>query len=523
MKSLTALKAIFIFSMVNLIAYHLPLLTYALNNLDFMNVQSLMTLLTLLLIGFVVSIVALSFLYLVSHHLIKPFCILVVCINSIAFYFIYTYQIVLDKSMIGNILNTDLGEASSYFHPKLVGFFVCLGLIPSYLLWKTKLEPASRGKVLVCVCITLIMSGGWLYATSSCWLWIDKHAKKVGSLILPWSYVFNLARFGQAQRRFDQPQLLLPLATSSSGQKTVVVLVIGESARAASFSLYGYKNTTNPEMALLDVQALPNVHACSTYTTASLRCILSHTDSSSEIATTYEPLPSYLHRHGVDVIWRTNNWGEPKVDVDEYIKGDQLRQNCEADSCNYDEVLLTGLLERIKNSKKNKVFVILHQSGSHGPAYSTKYPPQFEKFTPVCRSVELHQCTQQELNNAYDNTIVYTDHFLAQVIQGLSSIEDRASMLMYISDHGESLGEKGLYLHGTPVLIAPSEQTKVPFIFWASTLFKNKFNLKDRPLQKASGYSQHNIFHTVMGAFDMTSTIYDESLNILQPSNTASH
>jgi len=316
---------------------------------------------------------------------------------------------------------------------------------------------------------------------------------------------------------------LLPLATSSSGQKTVVVLVIGESARAASFSLYGYKNTTNPEMALLDVQALPNVHACSTYTTASLRCILSHTDSSSEIATTYEPLPSYLHRHGVDVIWRTNNWGEPKVDVDEYIKGDQLRQNCEADSCNYDEVLLTGLLERIKNSKKNKVFVILHQSGSHGPAYSTKYPPQFEKFTPVCRSVELHQCTQQELNNAYDNTIVYTDHFLAQVIQGLSSIEDRASMLMYISDHGESLGEKGLYLHGTPVLIAPSEQTKVPFIFWASTLFKNKFNLKDRPLQKASGYSQHNIFHTVMGAFDMTSTIYDESLNILQPSNTASH
>jgi lipid A ethanolaminephosphotransferase len=225
-------------------------------------------------------------------------------------------------------------------------------------------------------------------------------------------------------------------------------------------------------------------------------------------------LPSYLQRFGVDVIWRTRNWGEPPIVVQTYEKASDLSANCSGAPCDYDEVLLSGLEQRIRTSSSKRVFVVLHQSGSHGPAYYTKYPSEFEYFKPVCKSVELSKCTQQELVNAYDNTIRYEDDFLFRAIGVLEKFQDTSTLLIYVSDHGESLGEYGMYLHGIPYSIAPDVQKEVPFIVWMSDPFIRQKAVQVSRLESQSAHSQHDVFHTVMGAFSMRSAAYDGEYDI---------
>jgi lipid A ethanolaminephosphotransferase len=288
------------------------------------------------------------------------------------------------------------------------------------------------------------------------------------------------------------------------------VLVIGESARAQNFSLYGYGRDTNPMLARSGAIALREAHSCATYTTAALRCMLSHRGSNAHAAND-EPLPSYLHRHGVEVIWRTNNFGEPPMKVTSFEHAAQIRNRC-AHECNraeFDEVLLQGLAERLRNAPEGaKTLVVLHQAGSHGPQYFKKYPPEFERFKPTCRTVDLQQCTREELVNAYDNTIAYTDFFLDRVIERLKSLTGTASVMLYMSDHGESLGEHGLYLHGIPMSMAPDVQTYVPLVVWMSDEFTRRAGISPRCLRERSDLSDDVVFHSVLGAFALTSKVY---------------
>ncbi len=222
----------------------------------------------------------------------------------------------------------------------------------------------------------------------------------------------------------------------------------------------------------------------------------------------YEILPNYLYRNDVDVIWRTSNWGEPPVHIKEYETNDQLATNCKGEGCAYDEVLLTGLKERISSSKKDKIFVVLHTSTSHGPTYSKKYPAQFELFKPVCNSVELGNCSKEELINAYDNTVVYTDYILHNLIEDLKQLKEYNSAMLFVSDHGESLGENNLYMHGLPMSIAPKEQYEIPFIVWVSDHSKQ--------LKPNKTLTQNHVFHSVLKFLDMKSPIYDENMDIFE-------
>ena len=220
-------------------------------------------------------------------------------------------------------------------------------------------------------------------------------------------------------------------------------------------------------------------------------------------------MPNYLYRNNVDVIWRTNNWGEPPIHIKEYQNREILKQKCNGDGCNYDEILLTDLKEQIQACKKNKILIILHTSTSHGPTYSKKYPPQFEAFKPVCNSVELGKCTQTELLNAYDNTIVYTDYILSKVIDDLKELKEYKSALLFVSDHGESLGEKNLYMHGLPMSIAPKEQYEIPFIVW----------LSDNSLKQVKPnkmITQNYVFHSVLNFLNIESPIYNKEMTIFK-------
>lgn len=509
-KETSASWFVFIATLCNTILYHYPLALFAVSRLDETSLNGVLTLITLLILEVAITAFFLFCLLIINTMLTKIISIILALINSVALYFMQTYHAMLDLTMVDNILNTQFSEASSYFHPTLFIYLFFLGIVPSWFIARIKFSKISRFKLLTQAISIVVITILWFYINASTWLWFDKYSKLLGAQIMPWSYVFNTYRYYSNLTTRSPEQKELPRAHFKKSTKTVVVLIIGETARKANFSLYGYTRETNPLLKNSGVIALNNPTACSTYTTESIACILSH---KNESAPEYEPLTSYLQRHDVDVIWRTRNWGEPPMNVASYQKRGDLKKLCSGEKCRYDELLLSGLLTRINASKKQKIFIVLHTKGSHGPSYYLRYPKQFEKFTPVCQSVELDKCTQEELINAYDNTIIYADYFIKQTIDKLKELTI-PSTLIYASDHGESLGEYGLYLHGTPASIAPDVQLEIPMLVWMSDNFINAKNIDINTINQSKQYGHAHIFHSVMGAFNMESSIYKKNYDI---------
>ena len=338
--------------------------------------------------------------------------------------------------------------------------------------------------------------------------------------MLPWSYVVNTVRHFDQLATENRHQILLPSAHFSSKtlqNKKVVVLVIGEAARAKNSSYYGYSRSTNPYTRSSSMAVMLDARACSTYTTRSLTCMLSHKGDAASLLTSDEPLPSYMQRHSVDVVWRSNNWGEPPLKINTHDRTDDIKKACTATGCidpGFDGILLNGLKERIEASGSSNVFVVLHLNGSHGPAYHAKYPPEFEHFKPACKFVELQKCSNETLVNAYNNTLVYTDHILGRVISTLEDLTNTSSTMIYISDHGESLGEYGLFLHGAPGSIAPDEQKAIPFLVWMSKSFQRDHGLAPETVSRKAVRAHDYIFHSVMGAFGLRSDIYKPELDV---------
>jgi lipid A ethanolaminephosphotransferase len=493
-----------IISFINLALYHLPFYEFVYNNIDVKSIDGTLLFVSLTILIFVLN----AFVFYIGLFLLrfigKWILVVFFSLNAIAVYFINTYGVMIDKTMIGNILNTNFEESSSFFSFTLVVYLIVFGVIPSILILKIKVTTVKFKSFLVHISLALVFMLSLAYANSPNWLWIDKHSKSLGALIMPWSYIVNTSRFFHHKNQENKQQILLPNAIIQDNEKSIVVLVIGESARSENFSLYGYEKNTNPLLSKIDNVYSYKAESCATYTTAGIKCILEYRNTGK----LFEILPNYLFRNDVEVIWRTTNWGEPNVRIKNYQSKRDLKKICKGEGCEYDEVLLSGLREQILISKKNKILVVLHTSTSHGPSYYKKYPQKFQKYTPVCESVELAKCTQEELINSYDNTIVYTDYILATLIEELKQLQDHKSSMIYISDHGESLGENNLYLHGLPVSIAPKEQLDIPFIVWVSDDSKE---LKDNKI-----LSQHNIFHSVLDFLRIESPIYDEGMSVFK-------
>jgi lipid A ethanolaminephosphotransferase len=176
--------------------------------------------------------------------------------------------------------------------------------------------------------------------------------------------------------------------------------------------------------------------------------------------------------------------------------------------------MLVGLQEYIDAHPKGEIVIVLHQMGNHGPAYYKRYPKSFEKFSPVCKSNQLEQCTQSQITNAYDNAILYTDYFLSKVIGLLKANDEKfATAMFYVSDHGESLGENGLYLHGFPYAIAPEAQKHVPAVMWFGKQYEIKKEIVKRNASKA--YNHDFLYHTMLGMLEVNTSIYRPELDIL--------
>ncbi len=493
-----------ILSVLNFLFFHLPFFKFVFQNIDYRSFNGVLLVISLVILMVIANAFAFYLFLYISRYLGKFLLVITFIISSISMYFINSYSVIIDESMIGNVLNTNYSESSSFFSFKLVLYVLFFGILPSIYIIRAKIIRVTFKKFITTISLTLVFMLVMVFANASNWLWIDKNSKTLGGLAMPWSYSVNLSLYYIHQNQRNATETLLPNATIKDNQKSVIVLVIGESARKQNFSLYGYPKNTNPLLSKISNVYHFDATSCATYTTAGVKGILSY-QNSDELT---EILPNYLHRNDVEVIWRTSNTGEPPIHIKNYENRETLMPNCKGDGCNYDEILLSGLKEEILASKKNKILVVLHTSTSHGPTYSKKYPAQFEVFKPVCNSVELGKCSQTELINAYDNTIVYTDYILAKLIGDLQQLNDYHSAMIFVSDHGESLGEKNLYMHGLPLSIAPKEQFEIPFIVWTS---ENSKQMKPNTI-----LTQFNVFHSVLNFLNIQSPIYDEKMNIFK-------
>ncbi|MEX8521631.1 MAG: sulfatase-like hydrolase/transferase [Leptothrix ochracea] len=520
MQSLTPSRLIWLFTVVNLLAFHLPLLSYLRSTVALDSTLGLGVMVILVCLSTMLMWLVLGGVSLLSPRLIKPLALLFTLVNGLALYAMNSYHVVLDQEMISNVWNTNTAEATALFHPKLLVYLALAGGLPAWLAWKLPLAAEGRLRRSIHLGLTWVVGGLVVFSQSSAWLWIDQNAKVVGGLMLPWSYVINSTRHLSEQHdAHRQLEPLPPIAwqsPSATAKPVTVVLVIGESARAANFSLYGYARETNPKLkqrqaqSPAQLQVLPLAQSCATYTTRSLECILAHQPQAASI--THEVLPAYLSRSGhVDVVWRSRNWGEPPMSGVNVIRGDALAALCVAPQCtrpDLDDSLIAGLEQDMARAGPKRQLIVLHQAGSHGPEYHKKYPADFAKFLPTCDSVDLKACSADALVNAYDNSVAYTDDLLDRLISTLERQTERRTVLIYLSDHGESLGEGGWYLHGAPDMLAPKVQKEIPFLVWMSPAFAQDFRVKPERLNSTTPNTQGRIFHSVLGALGGRSPAY---------------
>ncbi len=289
--NLSTIKFIIAASLINTVIYHYPLLSFAVANLNIRSSNGVLTLITVLVLVTFITALILSLLSLASERIIKPLLMVAAVGNSIALYFVQSYNVILDKSMMGNVFNTDISEATSLLHPHLLLYVALLGAIPCILIYRTEINGSSFVRRSCLVIAVLILGLGWSYVNSNTALWFSKNGKHLGGLIMPWSYTINGGRHLASTIKPGE-QRLLPDATAREIEKTVVILLIGEAARSDNFSLYGYPRLTKPEMAKAGAIALPNTKSCATYTTASLLCILSHLEDGDSSWGTTPKLPA---------------------------------------------------------------------------------------------------------------------------------------------------------------------------------------------------------------------------------------
>jgi len=497
-----------IVSIGTLLLYNIPFFNYVANNTNENTGGKIFLLASLvvimLMLNFMMTYLVMFLMRIVGRILLAILSL----INATAVYFIYTYSVMIDATTIENVFNTRYSEASGFFSWSLWLFIIVFGVLPA--LW-CLLQPVVYGKVrklgvycgssLVIVLVIALLNFNQT-------LWISQHDTELGGLLQPWSYLVNTGRIISFSQDEQAEEIKLPDGKIADHEKAVVVLVIGESARKANFQLYGYKRDTNPLLSKQEGLKVYQATSCATYTTAGTKAILEPKDSGD----LYELLPNYAFRTGVDVSWRTSNWGEPPIHIDEYLTDDELGVQYPDENEAYDAILFRGLRERIESSKKDKVLIILHTSTSHGPKYADKYPKEFEVYKPVARNVEEGEKNIGLLINAYDNTIRYTDFLLDGLINTLRSMEDWNSAMIFISDHGESLGENKMFMHGLPMKLAPKVQYEIPFLVWTSEHFRDYKTEGELP----AVLEQHFIFHSVLNLLSIQSPAYNKDFDIFK-------
>lgn len=464
----------------------------------------------------------------------KPLMILLTLGCAGATYFMYTYGAVIDQNMMVNVFETNSQEATALVTPQMLLWIAAIGLIPSIVLMFVRIRSGKwwytllmRVAAILGALMVIILVASVFYKDYAS---LFRNNKSIVKMVTPANYVSAIAKYSK-NRWFAGDQTLVRIGQDAQKgpvilaqkKKTVLVLVVGEASRAENYSLNGYARDTNPQLKKQNMINFPQAFSCGTETAVSLPCMFSNMprkNYDADLARHQEGLLDVLAHAGVNLLWRENDGGckgacdrIPHTDMTQW----KLDEFCKDKSC-IDDVNLHRLDNVLDGLKQDSVLVI-HLMGSHGPAYYQRYPKEYRQFTPTCDTNQIQDCDHQALMNTYDNTILYTDSVVSKTIDALKARQTTMNTaLIYLSDHGESLGENGLYLHGTPYLIAPAQQTHIPFMFWLSPDYVNSYSINEpclRDQAAKTSVSQDNLFSTVLGMMNVKSAVYQPQMDII--------
>ena len=485
-----------------------------------------------------VGLLALNFvvLALLCHgRLFKPVLAVLLVVAAGSMHFMQAFGVYLDPSMLRNALRTDMGEARELMSLGFAARLLLQAVLPIALLWGVTLRERRWGRALGLRLLWtvggLMVLVGTVLAVFQPFASLMRNHKEIRYLITPTNVLWSTGSVvAQDLKGAAKPRQPIGLDAQPGPQMqtrtrpTVLVVVVGETARAANWGLNGYARQTTPELA--KIPALVNfrqVTSCGTNTEVSVPCLFAPVGRRDYDETTIrgsESLLHVLHRAGVGVLWRDNQSGCKGV-CEGLPSEEVLQQNppglCADGRC-MDEALLVGLDERLAQAKGTQVLV-LHQLGNHGPSYFRRYPPAFAQFQPACQEDDLHKCSLAEIVSAYDNALRYTDHVLARLIGQLQARAATVdSAVVYVSDHGESLGESNLFLHGLPYAIAPDVQKQVPMVMWFSEGLTRSTGLDTDCLRRraAQPAAHDHVFHTVLGLADVRTALYAPEWDLLR-------
>lgn len=466
----------------------------------------------------------------IGRHTARTMLATLFIATALAMHFMDRYTVYFDLSMIRNIFHTDVREARDLLSMNLFGTLLAYGVLPTLIVSRCTFEKRSLGRALLA---RLVFMGTMLSLAliSTVLVFQDlsalmRNQKQMRYLITPANFIVSTMRVAAAES--DEADARIPVGTDAKlapawttrEKPLLLVVVVGETARAANWGLNGYARQTTPELAEMSVINFPKVVSCGSNTEVSLPCMFSPTGRRNYDAKGIRQHESALHvleHGGIKTIWRDNQSGCKGVCSDLEQQRPDRNQDpllCANSEC-FDEILLNDLEAELNKNKRGMVLV-LHQQGNHGPAYFRRYPAAFRHFTPTCDTADLGLCSREQITNSYDNALLYTDHFLSEAIRRLQIQSSHDAALIYVSDHGESLGEKGIFLHGLPYQIAPREQTEVPMVMWLSQGFAASTGLdvdclKSRARQPLS---HDYLFHSLLGLMQVRSSVYDSKYDL---------
>ena len=458
-----------------------------------------------------------------SRYLIKPILIIMLLISSFTAYFMNSYHVVIDSDMIRNTIQTDMTESLDLFNIRVVLYLIILGILPSIFIYKVELKRDSfkveffrKIKILLFSFVIILII---LFSFSKFYTSFFREHKPLRYYTNPTYWIYSIGDY-IAKTMNSGEVIIKPIGRDAriiniDKEPKLVIMVVGEATRADHFSLNGYSRETNPLLKKENIINLPHVSSCGTSTAHSVPCMFSlfdRDDYSYKKGISHENVLDVLHHTDkIEILWRDNNSDSKGVALRVPFENYKTANNntiCDTE-CR-DEGMLVGLDGYINKQKNRDILIVLHQMGNHGPAYNRRYTKEFEKFTPVCETNQLEKCSKESINNAYDNALLHTDYFLSEVINLLKNYDKtHQTTMIYMSDHGESLGEHGLYLHGFPYAIAPDAQTHVGAVVWFG-----ENNPKNIDSTKA--YSHDNLFHTLLGLFNVETEVYKKELDMFR-------
>lgn len=452
-------------------------------------------------------------------------------------YFMVTFNVVINHDMLINVLATDECEARSLITPMLGIYIMVFGLLPALLVALVRIKPSRPiGRYLsyrlLCILtpvVVIIFIAFFFYKNYAAFF---RNNTVMTRYLLPSNYIGAVLKHYDYLKNRNLPfktigeDAYIGPKNPAQTKKTLMVLIIGETARAQNFTLNDYPKLTTPRLSKLkNLINFKHTSSCGTFTAHSVPCMLSNMRRENYNATQASHQTNVLDilkLAGINLLWHDNDSGCQGTcsrieSVDMTGRFRESSPLCQDGTC-FDEILLTGLDDYIERLDNQDALITLHTIGSHGPTYYRRYPKKFSVFTPSCDTNEINRCDKNALINTYDNTILYTDYVIAKTVELLKKYSQQYNVIMlYMSDHGESLGENGLYLHSMPYAFAPKEQTHIPFLIWASTpFFKQKQIDVNCMMHKANqeSFSHDNLFHTLLGIFDVKTNEYQSNLDI---------